>query len=79
MRVGVVLVVVRCARRHGGCFFEALEVVVGVRVVEVLVVGVDVVIADDHAAVAAAVAVAPGIIAGWWKLRHARRQRARSC
>jgi hypothetical protein len=55
------VVVVRCARRHGGCFFEALEVVVGVRVVEVLVVGVDVVIADDHAAVA----VAPGITAEW--------------
>ena len=76
MRVGVELVVVRCARKHGGCFFEVLEVVVGARVVEVLVVGVDVVVIADHAAV---VAVAPGTIAGWWKLRHARRQRARSC
>jgi hypothetical protein len=60
--VGVVRVVVRCARKHGGYFFEALGVVVGARVVEVLVVGVDVVIADDHAAV---VAVAPGINAEW--------------
>jgi hypothetical protein len=60
--VGVVLVVVRCARKHGGCFFEVLEVVVGARVVEVLVVGVDVVVIADHAA---AVAVAPGITAEW--------------
>ena len=62
MRVGVVLVVVRCARKNGGCFFEVLEVVVGARVVEVLVVGVDVVVIADHAAV---VAVAPGITAEW--------------
>jgi hypothetical protein len=57
------VVVVRCARRHGGCFFEALGVVDGARVVEVLVVGVDVVVIADHAA--AAVAVAPGITAEW--------------
>ena len=56
---GVIAVVVRCARKYAVCSFEALGVVVGALVVDVLVLVV--VIAHD---VAAAVAVAPGITAG---------------
>jgi hypothetical protein len=55
----VIAVVVRCARKYAVCSFEALGVVVGALVVDVLVLVV--VIAHD---VAAAVAVAPGITAG---------------
>jgi hypothetical protein len=70
----VIVVVVRCARKCAVCFFEALGAVVGAHAVDALVLVVGV----AHC-VAAAVAVAPGITAEWWKLRHARRQRGCAC
>ena len=66
--------VVRCARNCGGCSFGALG---GGGLMLRVVVGGCVRVVVNVAAAAAVAAL--DIIAEWWKLRHARRQRARSC